>query len=255
MRLLLATLVGLFLLAAPCAQAAIVVTDIGAKGTAPASTTVSLTSVTVPTGATIVCEAVDAGTTVGGGSISDGVNTYTSAGTVANNNNATGYGYTQVYYVLSATALSSGTITYTYSSGGGYYPSGLSCFYATGISAYDSAVFNTAYGASSSPTITSGTPSVSGDLMVAVFGAANSTTVSHPLSTDTGHGWATPPDLIQYTNIQSGIGGEQVNSGSGTIVFAPGTGGYAPGWGEITLGFKPVAVAGGNYQSLLGVGR
>ena len=145
----------------------------------------------------------------------------------------------RLFYFPNATALVSGdTITYTKT---GIVAAAMSAFYVTGAlasSPLDTAVTASASGNSTAPSVTSGTPGVAGELMVAFVACALRSTYTQ----DTTNGWATPPvqattgTLITSTDVS---GGNQVNAGTGTKVFAP-TLGTIIAWDAFVVGFKPV---------------
>jgi hypothetical protein len=214
-----------------------VVTNIGTNNTTTGAT-VTLTGVTVPAASLIVVVVSDSSATAPGGSVSDGANTYTAAGG-RNPNNITGNGFLNTFFALNA-SLTSGTITYTKQTSGEV--ASISAIYASNIatsSALDVAVTATAVGSSTAPTVTSGTPGVSGELLIG--GLAISPAVgTGTMTQDAGNGWAFPPNyrIGGAAGIFQGVGGgNQVNAGTGTKSFAPTLSASAP-WAVNVLGFK-----------------
>jgi len=223
----------------------IIVTNIGTASNTSGAT-VTLTGVTVPAGALIFVVAVEyiGGTNTTGGSISDATNGSYTAGTALPNGDNPSYvqyrGFGRYYYFPNSGALSGATITYTKNSNNAQ--AAISAFYATGILA--TSPLDTAVTASNSDspstnplfTLTSGTPSVAGELMVAVV----TTDATGWFVQDTGHGWAVPPISV-YTGGTGEInGGTQVNTGTGTKSFSPGNNsGQARNYAAWVLGFKP----------------
>jgi hypothetical protein len=209
------------------------VTNIGANGTSSGST-VTITGVTVPSGSLIVVVVAEIASTTIGGTVSDGVNTYSSAGGIFINNSSAN-GFINTFYAPNA-SLSSGTITYTKQTSP--HVAGISAIYSSNIvlsSALDSAVTATAGGSSSTPSVTSGTPVKSGELFVGAVG--NSTDGGTIVVTqDSGHGWAFPPNTDGVVTVIAG--GNQVNSGVGTKVFAPTLNQSTP-WAASVVGFFP----------------
>lgn len=152
-------------------------------------------------------------------------------------------GYAAIFYSYNSFALSNGnTITYTLNVGMSNEVA-ISAFYATGISAVsdpiDASVTKTLSTTSASPTLTSGVPSVSGELFTAFICSWGSTT---QWTQDTGNGWAAPFNPTGNAGFSIlFLGGSQVNSGVGTITYAPTRSG-ALQCGLIITGFKGVAV-------------
>lgn len=195
----------------------------------------------VPSGALIFvgCGEGNNATYSAGGSVADtSSNTYTEIS--HSNTSTTDFG--QTFYAKNATALSSGdSITFTKQTSGDR--AAVSTFYATGIDTsapLDTAVTATANGTSTTPSVTSGTPSVSGELFVGFLLEQQNTQL---FTQDTGNGWATPPDETGFTTSNLGSdhvcigGGNQVNSGTGTKTFAPTTS-FTARWAIFVCGFK-----------------
>jgi hypothetical protein len=214
---------------AACSIQTPAVTNIGTNNSAGVST-VTLAGVTVPAGSLIIVEVIDASSTIGG-SVSDGVNTYTASGGVFLNNVSTN-GFMRTWFAPNA-SLSAGTITYTLQA---TTAASISAIYSSNIitsSPLDSAVTATAFGSSTTPTVTSGTPASTGELFVAGIGEGGST-----FTQDSGHGWTSPPNVDSNNNV---AGGKQVNAGTGTKIFAP-TLGASTTWAVNVLGFKPTCL-------------
>lgn len=246
---LFATLCSVALLAfATTSKAAIVVTDIGQKGVATGASMLQLTGVTVPAGNAILCAVLDGGAgTVGTGSIGDTVNTYVALpGTYTNNTIGQ---FIQIFYSLNVSALGSGTITYTKAANG---IGGIACFYASGLGAIDTVVTTTAFGNGLLPTVTSPSASVSGDLFVSWAAAF---TTSGTWTQNTANGWAIPFDSPAVSADRFGIGGNQVNSGTTGITFAP----TPPGsinWAAEIIAFKPATTTTITHNlTTLGIGQ
>jgi hypothetical protein len=100
----------------------------------------------------------------------------------------------------------------------------------------DTAVRASASGLAGTPTVTSGSPAVPGEMMLALIVWIG----TDALTDDSGHGWAT---------AVSGSGGSgatkvnwsvayQNNAGTGTKIYAPT--GPTGNWEALTMGFKPV---------------
>ena len=211
--------------------------------------TLTITGVTVPAGALIfvgICEYASGDNTTGG-TVADGVNAGNyAAGTALANGDNPSYiqyrGFGRYHYIANSSALSSATITYTKNTSGS--AAVMSAFYVTGIAAVSP--LDTAVSASNNDststnplfTLTSGTPSVSGELFVALV----TTDGGSWFAQDTANSWATPPVLVYNTLNGTGqvAGGTQINAGTGTKAFAPGnTSGASRNWAAWVLGFKP----------------
>lgn len=197
-------------------------------------TTVALTGVNVPAGSLLVIEVFEfpASSNSTPGTVSDGVNTYTLLTSVLVGGSSAN-GPLAMFYAPNA-SLSSGTITYTKHQSSALFTS-ISAFYAAGMaltSPVDGAVTVTGSGTSNSPSTTSGTPGVSGELFVSAF-EVNGT--SPTFTQDSGNGWAAP-----FTEDPTGImaGGSQVNAGTGTKTYHPTTSGTSMVTGTIIAGFK-----------------
>ena len=221
---------------------AISVTTIG-QNTDSAGATVAITVGVggVPSGALIFACNHEQTNTASDGSIADtGSNTYTKISRL-NPNASSNSGFGITWYVKNCAALvNTNTITYTKQTSGN--KTAFSAFYATGIDTtapLDTAVTATATGSSATPTATSGTPGVSGELFAAAIVAVGMNTFSQ----DTGHSWASPLDTAS-TGTTAGnasvVGGNQVNAGTGTIIYAP-TWSGSRAWAEFIHGFKAAA--------------
>jgi len=213
----------------------VITTNIGTNSNTSGAT-VTLTGVTVPAGAMIFVVTDEYISSVGG-TLADTVNTYTAGTAIANENNA-GYGFGKYFYVLNCVALNNGTITYTKSTSGD--TALISAFYVTGIatsSALDTAVTSTAYG-SGTISLTSGTPAVAGELFVAF--ATSYDAYKNWFTQDTTHGWATPPTAVNSTSHHID-GGTQVNTGTGTKIFAPSGSDVNTHYAAWILGFEPAS--------------
>ncbi len=198
----------------------------------------------VPSGALIVVAAGEgllASYSTGGSMTDTAGNTYTQ---ITHTNIPVG-DFAEVFYAKNVTALSSGnSITFTKQTSGD--EAVLSAFYATGIDTsgpLDTAVTATATGTSSTPSVTSGTPAIAGELFVACLISQSNT---QTYTQDSGNGWAAPFDTNGFdgTNLGSNVvwvaGGNQVNSGTGTKTFAP-TMSILARWAAIVVGFKAAA--------------
>lgn len=220
--------------------AAITLTSIGTNSNTSGAT-LAITGVTVPANALVVVVVVEYNSSVGIGTVADGVNSGNYSSFTALNPNGSAYdGYGNIFYYQNSSAIVSGTITYTKASTGSAV---MSAFYATGVatvSAVDSAVTTSVTGvvvSGSVTSLTSGTPTSSGNLFVGVLfqGASVSS-----YTQDTGNGWAVPPISIVGTNAAVS-GGTQVNSGVSTKTFQPSVSGLSYYASEI-VGFKAAAV-------------
>lgn len=193
----------------------------------------------VPAGTLIVvavCERSASGTS---GTVADSAgNTYTSI-VAANLNASAALGRGTLFYVNNATALVNGdTVTYTKNASG--VACAMSVCYATGIdktSPLDTSVTASATASTTTPTVTSGTPVVAGELFI---GALLFTSGS-PQTFSQGSGFTTPPDEVMSGTLGSDArvdGGNLINSGTGTETYAP-TLTLARSLAIFIVGFKP----------------
>lgn len=209
---------------------AIVVTDNGGA-TNVSGTTLAKTAVTVAAGSLIVVRSAETGTTLGTVTDSAG-NTYTAI-TSVHPGGGVSTGTTGLFYCKNCLALSSGTVTFHKTASGNCAIAVMSATGIDTVAPLDTAVTNTATGSSAAPSVTSGSPAVSGELFVAV---ADWATSSRTGTQDTGDGWAAPP-VAQTLDI----GGNQVNAGTGTLTYAPTLSGTSV-WGAIIVAFKPPTI-------------
>lgn len=229
---------------------AIVVTNIGTGTSAGATTTISVGS-NIPAGATIYVLASEFPLTLqptSPGTVADGTNTYTNiafavpvAGARPN---------AQVFQTQLTAQLNSGsTITYTpLSSGNGQ---AITAFYVTGLisgNPFDAATLATSFWNSGPPVpVTSGTPSLAGELFLEVTGYGIATS-SPGFTLDTGNGWTnTPPAVIEGNSggFFYGVGcGAQTNAGTSTKTGSPTfTSVNVLGGALIVLGLKPATTS------------
>lgn len=236
---------------------AIVVTDLGQANSTIGGTCLLTVLASVPTGALIVvCVTDRSNPNNGTPSVTDvGSNTYAGVAQTKINNAATS-GFGEVFYSYNSTALVSGVSVITYTKAETGKDCAITAFYATGILStgdpYDSAVLGQGTGNSTTPTATSGTPSVAGELFLALYSSAGNTGTYTP---DTGHSWATPPitSTSGTASTNSTIaGGTQVNAGTGTIIHSPTTG-TSHGWADIIVGFKPTPAGGSLFLTNRGM--
>lgn len=175
--------------------------------------------------------------------------TYTLAGTAQFNNNIIANGFGQNFFVPGAAALVSGNnITYTKSVTGSR--TGAIFTYVTGLdttgAVLDTAVTATATGTGTSPSVTSGIPTIVGELFIGCITASDITSTAIVFTQDTGNGWAAPPNAASVTGVGPPAfslreaGGNQVNSGIGALTFAPTLGSSLP-WAAFVFGFKAPA--------------
>lgn len=218
---------------------AISVTNIGTGSSAGGTATVGIAVPAggVPTGALICVASNETSSATAAGSVADTKNTYSTA---TSGGNASNLAFGGMYYAANASALtSSNTLTYTKNNSSN---TGVcSAFYATGVlttSPLDTAVTAAgSTGATTSPTVTSGTPSLSGELFVAICAYRSSSGFTE----DTTHNWATPFNQINVTVTNLG-GGNQVNAAATALTFNP-TIGASVSCAIMVVAFKPAATA------------
>ena len=189
---------------------------------------------TVPANS-LVCVAVSEAVAVTAGTLSDGTNSYTA---ITSELMSTSVGIGVLFYYFYTSPQSGLTLTYT--KGGTGDNCSMAAFYATGINSttpVDSAVTAVAQSTSATPTITSGVPTQSGDLIVAMvaydYSSAEALTNAGP--------FAAPFDNVT-TQTTAQLGGGNLNvAGSLAVTYAP-TIAHAPtGAALIIVGFKPAA--------------
>lgn len=231
---------------------AISVTDIGSNGNSTGATVaVTIPAGGVPSGAVIVVVTGE-GSGVNfstGGSMSDTVNTYSQ---ITHLNNGTNLGYGVMWHADNVSALTSAnSITWTKQTSGDVGV--ISAFYATGVSAspLDTAVTASTAASTSTPSITSGTPSVAGELIV---GGLTGTPASNGTLTFTNGGsFVTPFDTVNSSVSGSGsataAGGHEINAGSAAVTFS-GTLSAARANAIFVVGFKPAPPSGFGGQTI-----
>jgi hypothetical protein len=208
------------------------VTNIGlATNNGGATLAVTVGAGGVPSGALIFVVAMENSTTIGtcGDSAS---NSYSNILHGSPNNNTIN-GTAGTFYAANVTALVNGnTITYTKTGTAG---AAISACYVTGtatLSPLDAAVSALATGNSNSFSVTSGTPSQSGELFIGAMGM-NNTPVYVQAS-----GWSTPPNNEVGSSFGQVAGGNKVNSGSAAVTYNPTSIGSFP-WIAFIQAFAP----------------
>lgn len=190
------------------------VTTIGQTTNGGSQPTFTLTA-TVPAGALIIVNVTDSG---GTSSVTDTAgNSYTEITPIGGTPNPINH----LFYCSNCLALSGGTITYHKVSSGSFAT--MIAAYATGIAnaVLDPAVTvsQTNNGSSTDPvyTLTSGVPSVAGELFISEF---QSNFGANEWRIDTGNGWT----QISFQGGSNGIAylSYQVNAGTGTKKQQPG---------------------------------
>lgn len=208
----------------------------GASGT-----TLALTGNTTPSGALLVVIVVE-GTAASAGTLADGAgNTYSIASSVAVPSAA---GFATVFYCANASALTNQSITYTRQGSG--HTCSLEASYITGIATatpLDATTTNSATGTSTSPSVTSGTPTQNGEfLFAAALTVSNAGTLS-----------AVSSSFVASTNGSSSSGGYQAAFGNDCAGLAPSTFSCtitnSVGWAAFVVGFKIATVNGWNNVS------
>ena len=204
-----------------------VITNIGTTGNLGTAHTVTVTSaITVGTDV-FVCIA-DAQNTIGTMADSKG-NSYSQLTSHA----IPGGGSAVVFHSNLTTQLfNNDTITYTSTAS---VRSDLSVFSVTGGNGLDTAVTASASGSSSTPSVTSGIPTQSGELFVGVVCQSNTRTLTQPAG-----GWAEPPNAILIAN---GVdGGNLVNSGAAALTYNPTFNGGSANWAAFIFSMMHPAI-------------
>lgn len=163
-----------------------------------------------------------------------------------------------IAYSLMEAGISSGTITVSDTTTGAtqFAACGFQAFSVTG-GATSSIEDTNAQGsndgaATTTPTVTSGTPAVSGDLFFAVYMAPNANTNTY--TEDAGNGW-TNCMLKAGANSGSSIttsAGYQVNAGTGTLTHAPTTSNNV--YSQVVTAFKVASGVVVSHKLLSSVG-
>jgi hypothetical protein len=224
-------------------------TDIG-NAHSSGSSFVGKNGVTVPAGSLIVILVHENnGTGSIAGTVTDTAsNTYHLAGSIE------GFGghFFQIFYAYNVNALSSQSINYA-----SHYASFLLVdieivgMYVSGEKTisdpFDSSSFATASAATSSPSVTSGTPAATGELFVGatvLIGATPTLTQSS--------GWSAPPNEYKLTSVVDILCGTKVNAGGSAQTYNP----TSPGSYEfLTLiaSFKAPSSSAGFNMPMLGM--
>lgn len=216
---------------------AVAVTNIGTATGSTATIAVTVPAGGVPSGSLIFVCAVDKASSAGGSIADTAGNTYTLISSVSLNGSAAN-GTLRTYYCKNCVGLSSGN-SITLTKVDAIFSAAMSAMYATGIditAPLDTAVTASSTGNTSTPTVTSGTPSQSGELFIAVAGQGGTITFTQ----DSAHNWVAPPNRASVGGAADVAGGSQVNAGAGTIIFAPTTSAAANN-ALVINGFKAAA--------------
>lgn len=225
---------------------AIAVTALGSNNSGSGVANVACSAANVPAGSLIVAFVYEGGGTVTSGSIQDlAGNTYTQALTTG--------GQDCVYYCGNCLAMAgSGYIQYNKSnSANGAI---ISAFYATGIQKIanprDTAV--DAYNSqtqTANPTVTSGTPTVPGELIVCSASWQNGGTNGFTQATGA---WGNLPADVAGVGIEL-AGGWQVNAGKTALTWTPTVAAMTAPYYAHAIGFKPPPVAVGFNMPMMGI--
>jgi hypothetical protein len=223
---------------------AFAVTNIGTNRVT-STTTVSVTvgAGGVPGGSKIVVGTGTFANSASDGSVADSASNSYGSIIRRNYNNTQSSGHLIAWKVDSATALvQNNTITYTSPASANI---SISACYVTGAGDLDTNVTAGATGSGTTVSVTSGTPSEAGELFIGIAGAGGNAAPSQ----DTGNGWASPPNSVGNSGPLV-IGGNQVNSGTGTKTYAP-TLDKSQNWAAVVFAFKePAAANTGNFFAL-----
>lgn len=180
--------------------------------------TVALTSVNVPARSLIVVGITEIQPSSNGSVADSAGNSYTLIKQAYVNGNS-GLGNIQLFYAYNVLPLSGGSITYTKATSGD--ATSISALFASCIqttpSPLDAAVTASATASSSTPSVTSGTPGQAGELFVGFLGWNGTGTFTQD---STNAAWASTL-TFENSSSASGGGGSVVNSGTGTLKYAP----------------------------------
>jgi hypothetical protein len=213
---------------------AFAVTNIGTNNNAAGATVaVTVGAGGVPSGCIIVVQVAESANSAPAGSVADSASNTYVAEVGANHSGATAQGFGRVFDVVGAAALvNTNTITYTKAVSGS--AASISACYVTGAattSPLDTAVTASATGNSTTPSVTSGTPTIAGELFIG-FSSENNVRVYTQAS-----GWASPPTLVNAA-IPFTLGGNRVNAGAGTLTYNP-TLAISANWMAAVIAYKP----------------
>lgn len=221
------------------------VTDIGSTSTNTFSSSASLTwtpGVAVPAGSTIVLVFSSPAT---GLSFSDSAgNNYTSIGQITVTGTALILYAYECQGCLALTTSSTITFSTTDATSTSICVDGL---YLTGAGALDTNVTNTATVAAAVVTVTSGSPVVANELFIAAE-------VSTKLGSFTqSTGWSSPPDNPAAASANNLIGGNQLNTGTGTLAYSPTYSASGGASAAIIFAFEPGGIVGLFNMPMLGM--
>src|SRR5208337_1677171 len=210
------------------------VADIGTYNNAAGATLGTGAVVSCPAGATvIVCVSEATASTIG--TVSDGTNSYAPAASEAMSGNV---GVGGVFYYYYSGAQTNITLTYTKSTTGD--ACSISVFWSTGllaVSPIDSAVTAVAQSTSATPSLASGTPGGSGELIVAMVAYDYTAAAAYTQPV----GFTTPPDA-STAQFGAQLGGGCLNAAATLpVTFAPTLAHSTTGSALIIVGFKPAA--------------
>ncbi len=199
----------------PSVLGAISVVNIGTNTGATGATLV-ISSVTVPAGALILVGTTENNVTAPGTVANSAGDTCTQANSAAmNGSNVAGWG--AIFYCANSAGMSGGTITYTRNTSGRNVA--MSAFYATNLAASPLDQNPTpTVGASTNPSVTSGTLSSTGELVVGMVSIGS----LGGLDGFTRNGSFVVPfnDALITTNVAT-RGGNFVYSGTAPVTWAP----------------------------------
>jgi hypothetical protein len=218
----------------------VVVTNIGSNTGVVVNTVV----VTVPAGGVpaqshiVVCVSDNSTGGVTGSVADTAGNTYVDRGHQANNNaNANGVG--GIFTATTGLPLNNGdTITYTLAQTS--KSAAVAAFYATGVRNDLAPLIQSAAGSSTSPSVTSGTPSETGVLFVGMV--SGQTVIASFTQDSTNAAWASPPGQVSLAAPPLG-GGNVVNAAATALKYNP-TFGTSDNWAALVLRIRPSQVWG-----------
>ena len=221
----------------PGLRRAISVTNLTNTGASHSTTCALTTGVAIPAGSLIFIVVTDSASTLGMVTDSAG-NSYTAVNSGVLLDNISTDGIVGLFYCPNCLALtSSNTITYTTHSGTSAIET--SAAYATGVattSPLDTAVTATNFGSSATASVTSGRPSVGGELLVAAVGAKGGVLSYSGYSS----GWTGMS--VAETTTAGTAGGEWFVQTTAAAVTPSLTISSSAPWGAIVVGFQPADV-------------
>lgn len=220
---------------------------IGSSSTLTGGTvTITVGAGGVPKGAHIML-GISHDANLSSGTIADsgGNSPYTFSTSKAFNSLSTNGGLFFVRAKNITTALNNGD-TIVWTAPGGVTIAAVTAFYAVGLADQSIDVSNSAAGSSTTPSVTSPTPTAGGELFIGLAGGK--TLVSSFTQDSTNAAWASPPGQVSI--VAPVLGGGWVFGGAGAMTYAP-TLGTSDLWAAVIVALVPQAAVDMSSQSMM----